>query len=186
MNLKEILAESVTFSVSKLEDHKGQQVYGDPFSVKKDIECWVCDGTGKETYSDIAHECGMCNGTGRTHEWVAPYEQLNVANGHAGAILDMLGIEFDYSGVIQTEQLPILRRKLIAIKNKDTAPYTQTPTKSGGETKISKDDNGMSRIGKTATVYDAGRSTSQVERYINTLLSLIDFAQKNDAVVTWG
>jgi GH24 family phage-related lysozyme (muramidase) len=49
-----------------------------------------------------------------------------------------------------------------------------------------KDDNGQSRIGKGATMHDIGRSHAQVERYIDSLLSLMDFAQKNDCDVVWG
>ena len=176
MNLKEILQESITFGVSKIEHENGKKIYADRFSVKKEQECWACDGTGKDY--NPQYPCRRCEGSGKSDDWVSPYEQLNVSNSNANAILDMLGAEFDYSGAIEKEQLPLIRRKLIALKNKDISPHTQAPTKSGGEMRTTTDDNGVSRIGRGATIYDAGRSHSQVERYIDSLLKIIDFAQK--------
>jgi len=197
MRFNEILNESVTFGVARLEDRNGQKVYSDPFMKKTQERCFVCDGTGKETYggyddADGKHvpkyevECGMCHGKGTNEEWRSDAGELNVANSNAMAIQEMLGIEPDYSGAIKKEDFPAIRRRLIKIKNKDITPYTQEPTKSGGEMRSYTDDQGQSSIGRGAIMHDFGRSHAQVERYIDSLLSLMDFAQKNDCDLVWG
>jgi len=190
MRLDEILKESVTFGVARLENRDGQKVYSDPF-VKKEMEkCWVCKGTGQETYGgyedadgkhhpESKHTCGMCHGKGENEEWRTSYNELNVANGNAMEIQRMLGIDPDYSGAIKHDDLPAFRRHLIKLKNSDISGHTQEPNTEVGKMRAYKDDSGQSRIGKGATMHDAGRSHAQVERYIDSLLSLMDFAQKN-------
>jgi len=197
MRFKEILEESVTFGVARLEDHDGRKVYSDPFMKKTMETCFVCDGTGKETYGGYEdadgkyhpkseHTCGMCKGEGKNEEWRSDADELNVSNANAWGIQEMLGLDPDYSGAIKKEQFPEIRRRLIKLKNTDITPHTQPAVKSGGQTKAYKDDQGQSRIGKTLTVHDMGRSHAQVERYIEKLLSLMDFAQKNDCDLVWG
>lgn len=197
MRLSEILAESVTFGVAKLEIENGQKYYTDPFSKQVDDECWVCDGTGHETHREYTDddgklhpeqkfECGMCKGKGTylAHKTDAP--ELNVANPNAMEIQRMLGIDPDYSGSIVNADIPKFRRQLIKIKNGDMSTHIQDPEKHVGKMKSYTDDTGQSRIGKGPTVYDYGRSHSQVERYIDTLLSMMDFAQKNNLDLVWG
>jgi len=197
MRFKEILDESVTFGVARLEDRDGKKYYVDPFVKKTEEPCFVCDGTGKETYGGYTdadgrvvpkseHVCGMCKGKGTNEEWRSDADELNVSNGNAWGIQEMLGLDPDYSGAIKKEQFPEIRRRLIKLKNTDITPHTQPINKTGGETKAYKDDQGQSRIGKTLTSYDMGRSHAQVERYIEKLLSLMDFAQKNDCDLVWG
>jgi len=197
MRLDEILRESVTFGVARLETRDGQQYYTDPFSKKVKEKCWVCHGTGKETYGGYTdddgkehpkseHECGMCHGQGEIDDWKTDAQELNVANSNAMEIQRMLGLEPDYSGAIKKEDFPAFRRHLIKLKNSDISGYTQEPTVDRGKMRASTDDTGQARIGRGPTMHDMGRSHAQVVRYIDSLLSLMDFAQKNDCDLVWG
>lgn len=199
MRLAEILNESVTFGIGRLTDWgEGRMGYSDPFEKKVTKPCWVCNGTGFEKYGGYTHPdtgenvpeyketCGMCKGKKEIEEWESTAGELNVANGNAFAICEMMGVEPDYSGAIKKEQFPEIRRRLIRLKNGDISPHVQDPTKEVGKMRAYKDDTGQTSIGRGATVYDSGRSHSQVERYIDKLLSMMDFAQKNDCDLTWG
>jgi len=182
------LNESVTFSVMKREGN----TFHDVFAVKGEEECWVCDGTGVDprgAHNNTTHPCEYCNGKKIIDKWDHPFQELNVANANLPAILEMLGLPVDdeYCGHWDHHQLPEIRRRLIKLMNSDIDKHTQAPTSSRGDMGISKDDDGMDRIGRRGPqMYDYGRSRHQVESYIHRLLALIDFAQKNNASVTWG
>jgi hypothetical protein len=197
MRLDEILTESVTFSVARLETKDGKQYYTDPFSKETMEKCWVCNGTGKETHGGYKdddgkdhpkseYECGMCHGNGEYKDFKSEAPELNVANGNAMEIQRMLGLDADYSGAIKHADLPAFKRQLIKIKNGDISSHVQDPKKEVGKMRTYTDDTGQSRIGRGATVHDMGRSRAQVERYIDSLLSIMDFAQKNNLDVTWA
>ena len=153
-------------------------------------QCWACDGSGKETYSNGTFDCGMCNGSGEIEEWVHAGSELNVANSNAAAIVNMLGGPSegdDWCGVWTKEDLPKIRRQLILLKNKGSAQHVEEPYEAPRKMGVSKDENGLDRIAPQGPrmVY-GGRSQEQIDRYIDRLLAIIDFAQKNDAVVSWG
>ena len=197
MKLSEILAESVTFGVARLEDRNGQQVYSDPFQRQEMEKCWVCNGTGKESHPEYVDddgkthpkqewECGMCRGKGEYEDWKTDAQELNVSNSNAMEIQRMLGLDPDYSGAIKKEDFPAFRRHLIKLKNGDISSHTQEPSVERGKMRSYTDDEGRSRIGRGATIHDGGRTNAQVERYIDSLLSLMDFAQKHDCDLVWG
>lgn len=191
MNLKEILnksslTESVTFGVSRLVGEPGDQRYESPFEKEHNEECWVCDGTGIDSYHHT--KCDMCNGTKKLKSWKPEgYEELNVSNANVSTILSMLGLPptNDYIGVWEKNELPVLRRRLIALKNKSVDNHVIPPSETQNMRK-DKDENGLTRIGRGPRMIDFGVSERQINHYIDSLLQIIDFAQKNDAVVTWA
>ena len=210
MKLNEILSESVTFSASKFDKEKG---YHDhlAFSKEEYVDCWACDGYGIEVYYDPKEDkyyypddlvgfgdvskfektkCRYCDGVGKLHDMVSDSPELNVANRNAMVILDMLGIESDYAGVIPNSKLPEIRRKLIKIKNKGIEDYTIDQSKEKSQLKKREvvDDKGIPTIMavRSPRIYDMGLSEDQINRYIDELLKITDFAQKNDADITWG
>jgi len=197
MRLSEILNESITFGAEKLETKDGHTYYTDPFSKQVDDECWVCDGTGSETYRGYTddngvehpeqkHECGMCKGKGTYPTYKTDAPEMNVSNINAMEIQRMLGLEADYSGAISHADIPVFKRRLIKLKNGDISAHVQEPEKHVGKMKAYKDDNGQSAIGRGPTMIDFGRPHSQVMRYIDSLLEIMDFAQKNNLDVTWA
>lgn len=194
------ITESVTFGIGKLVDYNGRKVWSDPFSKEEEVDCVACDGSGKEGHREYIHpdtgekvpakewDCRFCGGSGKSKDWRTTAPEFNVANANARSIMDMLGIESeDLHGILEPKDLPDIRRRLIRLKNQDLSRHTVDPSKVQGKMHHYKDEQGMDRIGRQGpTIYDMGRSKEQVEHYIDSLLSLIDFAQKNDAAVTWG
>jgi hypothetical protein len=218
MKANEIIIESVSFGVAVLKDAgNGEKYYsGEDFGQMKMVPCVPCDGTGDDEYRTNT-PCRYCHGTGKMEEFVSDAPALQVSNHNAGAILDMLGIPYDYAGVIPHNRLPQLMRKLIHLKNtaysseptsgemtdseikaalkaklqqalgKNPLPYTEPASTSQGKMQTSIDpDTGLSKIGRGATIHNAGRSNEQVMRYIDSLINLIHFAQENNASVSWG
>lgn len=193
MRASEILKESVTFSPVKLKKFDDGREYwtSDDFETEdpNGEACWVCDGTGVDPRSSADRQvaCDYCNGKKILPSIIKNYTELNVANANAAAIADMLGYPEDtYGGIIPLEKLPEIRRKLIKLKNGDISNLTQEPTMDQGGMRRYTNDNGMTAIGRGPKMYDFGRSHSQVTHYIDTLLTLIDFCQKNGAALGWA
>ena len=189
MRAREFIIESVTFSVNKLVDYGGtigKEWSGTEFGKYQKQPCWGCNGTGKDHYDDNS-KCELCNGSGELEDFVSDAPELNVSNSNAAAILDMLGLEFDYSGIVTHDKLQDLMTRLIKLKNSDKQQHTQEPTTNFGQRRTSVDPKtGLTTIGRGPTVHDSGRSHSQVERYVDTLMDMVKFAIKNDAALGWG
>lgn len=183
------LTESIDFGVAVYNKEGG---YYDSSAFAKDTEqeCWYCDGSGKDPCAPKgSHDvtCERCKGKGTTVEPEYPYPELNVANANAAAIFDMLGLPYESTGMWSAEQLPLIRRKLIRIKNGDVGDYTEEPSTNERPMQRYQTDDGQDAIGRRGPqVVHAGRTNAQVTRYIDNLLAIIDFAQKNGAVVSWG
>jgi hypothetical protein len=187
MIANEFLKESITFDPRVFD--KENNYYHNPFGSKKELPCWVCDGSGKDSYGDEEWVCDMCKGKGTREEWASDAPELNVSNSNAFAILDMLGInDPDYSGKIDNKDLPDIMRKLIILKNKGSEEYTEPGSISGGNMQKYKDpQTGLDKIGRRGPMmYNMGRSSSQVERYIDKLIEIIKFAQQNNASLGWS
>jgi hypothetical protein len=187
MRLQEILSESMTFGVAKLVDHDGEKRYTNPFAKEQEEDCWYCHGSGKDPHHE-GHKCERCYGEGKTTEYVSNSPELNVANANGSAILNMLGLDNnDYSGVIHNKDLPNIRRTLLKLKNSDISKHTQEPTHTKGKISVKHDDElGVPRISRGAEVYDMGRSQSQINRYVDSFLELVTFAQEHGLDITWG
>ena len=192
MRAKEFIIESMTFIPAVMKDftdHEGKPsklLTSEPWMRKEEQDCFLCDGTGKETYGDMSRVCSRCHGTGKTEEEVSDAPELNVSNANGYAIQEMLGLDPDYSGTIYNKDLPQIMRRLIELKNKGSSEYTQEPSVSRGPMRKSKDDQGITKISPGATSHDFGRSQGQVDRYIDELIKMVQFAQKNNAHISWG
>jgi len=182
------LNESIDFSVTKsYKDKQGRTVHDmSHFGERKDVECWVCDGTGKDKYYDEA-KCDYCEGKGKRDEFVSDSPEMNVSNTNAFKIIDMLGLEEGYSGSILNKDLPALMRKLIQLKNSDRSQYAEPGSQSGGEMTKGKDDAGMDTIRRSGpTMYNMGTTDDQVTGYVDQLIKIVKFAQQNNADFGWG
>jgi len=192
MKLKD-LNEGMEFHPSVVStDEKGQTWVTPAGMRQEETECWVCDGTGKETYGEESYPCGYCKGTGKASETVydGPQLQVSNANGHA-IITDMLGLPFDYAGSLENKDLPALRQKLIKMINSEKQRSSMhKPLHDNNKERtmaILRSKGNVTDIGKQgARVVDMGRSDTQVLRYANTMLQIIDYAMKNNLVVSWG
>ncbi len=180
------LDESVTFSVAKIKKHEGRDMYDTTeFAKEAHIECRDCDGKGKY---ENGHECHYCKGSGKERTWEYDYEHLNVSNDNAAVIVKMLGVVRgdEWSGAWKHEELPAIKRKLIKLKNGDTSGWTEGPSDEQGPTRAFRDENGMSRIGRGPRMISGGRSQAQIDRYVDALMDIVDFAQKHGAAVCWS
>jgi hypothetical protein len=164
-------------------DWKGEKYWsGSDWERKVTIDCRDCDGTGK----DRDHVCPYCRGTGKEEETVSAAPELQVSNANGEEIQRMLGLDPDYSGIIHNKDLPDTMRRLIRLKNKGSQQHTQDASVDRGAMRQQSDDQGVTHIGRGATMYDAGRSQSQVDRYIDQLIKIIKFAQENNTSLGWG
>jgi len=192
MRIQELIIEGMTFSPAIEKDYtddsgKTQKIItGEPWWTKSDEPCWVCDGTGKEKYGNSEYPCGYCHGkkTYTKHGSTAP--ELNVSNVNGWEIQKMLGLDPDYAGTIYHKDLPNIMRKLIQLKNQNTSQHTQEPSTDKGSMRKSVDDRGITSISRGPTMHDMGRSQSQVDRYIDTMIEIVRFAQKHNAHISWG
>lgn len=178
------LMESISFMAAKYNEEKGYFESGPSGYVEED--CWVCDGSGHD--EGRGGECGYCNGKGKIDSPHYEHEPLNVSNMNAGYILrDVLGMEFKESGSISPDRIPEFKRRLMKIKNDGNARSAGVRDISsvGGNRVRGKDESGMDRIGRSAQVVDMGRTSDQVDRYIDDLLEIFDHAQKNGMHVVW-
>jgi hypothetical protein len=179
-----LINEGMTFNpVVEKEARDGEKYWtGEDWERKVTMNCRDCDGTGK----DRDHTCPYCRGTGKEEDTVSDAPELQVSNANGEEIQRMLGLDPDYSGVIYNKDLPDIMRRLIMLKNKGSQQHTQDASVDKGAMRRQSDDQGVAHIGRGATMYDAGRSQSQVDRYIDQLIKLVQFAQKNNTSLGWG
>ena len=184
MKITELLNEGMTFNpVVEKEFSTGEKYWtGSDWERKMTIDCRDCDGTGK----DRGDTCYYCGGTGKEEDTVSDAPELQVSNANGEEIQRMLGLNPDYSGIIHNKDLPDIMRRLIMLKNKGSQQHTQDASVDRGVMRRQSDDQGVAHIGRGPTMYDAGRSQSQVDRYIDRLIEIIQFAQKNNTSIGWG
>jgi len=185
------LNESIDFSVTKsYKDEDGQTIHDmSAFGERKDVKCWVCDGTGKDKFYDEA-KCDYCEGKGKRLEFVSDAPEMNVSNSNGFKIIDMLGLEKDYSGHVDNKDLPAIMRRLLQLKNQNPEKGTgieHPGTMTGGQTITYKNDDGVDAIGRKGPVmYDMGITDLQAKKYVDQLIKIVKFAQDNNADFGWG
>ena len=191
MRAQEFIIESITFGPAiedEYTDNNGQKrktLSGSKWWRKENQPCDFCDGSGKNDYA--GSDCQWCKGTGQQDVTVSDAPELNVSNSNGYAIQQMLGLDPDSSGVIDNRDIPQFIRRLMLLKNKGSDQYTQEPSISKGAMGKSSSHGNVTTIGNQGpTIYDAGRRSSQVEHYIDSLLDMMKFAQQHNASITWG
>ena len=148
---------------------------------KTEMDCRDCEGSGE----DRGEKCVYCQGTGKETEDHWDFPSLDVSYDNLRAIQDMLGLDDDSSGMIDHGDIPQMKRALIVLKNKGSEQYTKDSSVQQSRV-VGQDEYGNTSIGMGARMHDMGRSHAQVERYIEKLMDILDFAQKNDMNVTWA
>jgi ribosomal protein L37AE/L43A len=192
MKIKDVLNEGMTFnpvvekSFTKGE-HAGETYWtGSDWERKEKHECPDCKGTGKGRYSNGEFPCVFCGGKGYEEETFSDAPELSVSNANGKIIQEMLGLDPDYSGVIHNKDLSNIMRRLILLKNKGAQQYTREPKQERGPTHQWTDDHGITHIGRGPTMHDYGLSQDQINKYVDRLIQIIQFAQKNNASLGWG
>lgn len=182
------LQESVDFHPAVLSIRDGHKYVEYPEGTlgKEEANCEACDGTGEEydERDNKSYPCQYCDGKKTYTKSVASCPELNVANRNATVILDMLGIEADYAGWIDPKDIPDLRRRLIKLKNGGSDQHTIAPSTSKS---IRADTSGeIARITSGPTMIDSGVPQEQIDLYVDKILEIMDWAQKNGTGVSWA
>jgi len=114
--------------------------------------------------------------------------KLNLSNSNAGVLLDLLDIPLApaYSGCIEVHEMDALIAKLLIIGNKDSARSRVLRDFTSSQDTRVEQVNGLTTIGKGPKVIDCGLSDTQVQRYTQTLLSLLTQAKQQGYRVFWG
>lgn len=192
MRINEVLTESISFDVAQEETRDDGQVVGAALGSEQEVECDICDGTGKDVYPDATYKCGMCNGTGKYSRFVEEGPTMNLANSNALALLRAVGIEADWSGRVQHKDLPALKRKLMMLLNSDKAQQGMTTPATDNDKErpmgTTQNADGTASIGRQGPrIIGGGRDADYVKRAASNLLKIVDFASKNPKYfLSWG
>ncbi len=96
--------------------------------------------------------------------------EMNISNTNAQAVMDALGVQFDWSGSVDLNEM---KTKLEMFTPYQQQELIQAPEYSGEEGKVQ--------------MYDAGRDEDRVERYIGGFRQIVDFGLQNGfEVLVWG
>ncbi len=136
-------------------------------------------------------ECRACNGSGESEQELSDVPELNVANDNARIVVDMMGLEFDHSGEIKPEQIPVIKRRLLKIKNQGGDAYTRDDEYDDGDRGMQRtkdSETGVTTISrkKGLKMYGQGVDTEKVMRYVDEMLKVLDYAQKKNSEISWG
>ena len=164
---------SVTFSVRDAPSHKEQ------------VACF-CDYDGV-----FSQGCYACKGTGLREERVPDGEPtLNLANGNAGAILRLLGIEGEdcYAGEIEASGIPAVRRRIFVLRNRqdDRSSATRDTVEERGPTRAGVNEDGLACITTGPRMISFGIDDEYVLEKLNRLDALLAEAQRLGTALLWG
>lgn len=181
MKISDLLTEGISFSPMRLQDNTWSA---------KDFGRWGwstcpnCNGTGNDPWR--GYICDQCDGERKIKTWISDAPDLNVSNSNGFALLKMLNLPADYTGVVEHQDLPELMRQIIRLKNKNLKQYSEPSRIERGSMKVDHDpETNLPRIQKGATVYHMGRTENQIEIYLERLINIIKFAQQNEAALVW-
>lgn len=184
--VESLLTESVDFHPAVKREEEGRTIidYPEGSLTRGEHPCQFCDGTGKDEY-EPEYGCTFCEGKGTTLRTVASCPEMNVSNRNAAIVASLMGMEDEEgSGWIEPGLLPNIRRRLIKLKNGDIDAFTMDTTVSQS---THVDHSGeVPRIARGPKMFDMGVPPEQIDHYIDQLLVIIDWAQKNGCGVSWA
>ncbi len=187
MKIHDILLESITFNACSVDKKDDGTTHITPHNWREEeSKCWGCKGTGKDKW-DPEYDCDLCRGKGKLKDHVCDGPQVRLSNINAGDVItDMIGQEFEYSGMVEKKDMPKLRQKLIRMINveKDRERMSRDPFDEQ-KTRVSK-KNGVSSIEKGPRMIGFGRDDSQIKQLASQMLKIVEYAAKHDLVLSWG
>lgn len=155
---------------------------------KKEVECFFCDGTGK----DHEYPCGLCDGAGTRMVDVSDAPEYNLSNSNASAIMRLLGFEDSEAWTIDANQLPEVRRKIIRLLNVpgelERGVRSPSDTQHTSRERYRDPETGLQSIRPVAgpRMIDYGIDTEYLKRRLNNFLEVIEYAQKHGSEVVVG
>lgn len=194
MLLEQILSlkEGVTFNAVDLKTGDDGKQYTQARENKVTKECWVCRGEGVEYYTDDAgqrkpYECDYCHGKKTIEEWEAEGPEMQVSNANAFLICQMLGIEEDYVGMVHAKDIPKLLQRLMVLKNspKQANAHVRPDEVLKGQTRVDRSGD-VPQITSGPTIHSFGVDASRIQQYVDKMIEMCQFAQKNGMSIGWG
>jgi len=184
MKLKDILKESKLFESVTITvyEYDTKEKKHDFLNYNRErVICEYCDGDAQDYEGNI---CRHCKGLGFQYaDEIVP--EMNVSNLNFETVAQLLGIEFDYAGCLDSKKLPEYRRKLVSLMNQPTERFTREYSKERGDTRM--DTSGeVPEIKRGPELHIMPLTDEKIKRYIEQLIIIIDFAQKNNGSVCWG
>lgn len=183
------LYESVDFQAYAIEQRDGRPIYTWHNPYEQTEECYACHGSKKDYY-DESRPCEVCKGSGTVTQRVTSSPTLNAANANARAIVvDLLGLEYDDGGLIEKDQLPEIRRRLIKALNseKDRSRLHAPDIDHKQSFGVQGREGNVTKIGRQGPkMYEFGRTDEQVLRYARKMLEIVEYAMKHNLVVGWA
>lgn len=119
---------------------------------------------------------------------VSTLPSLDMGNATAGAVLRTLGLDADSWGgsLSGADMAEPIRKAVLIVNGADVSGYAQEPSESQGAVRVRKDENGISRIERGATLIDCGVPEQRIRRCVGDLLDLMIRARRRGFSVEWG
>lgn len=153
--------------------------------VKQD--CFACDG-GRNKFD--GRPCPACNDAGYYMDDQSEGPEINMSNSNARAIMSALGYEPDDGYTIPVDQIPVVKRRILELLNKEgsTSNYTRADTDTRvdhGMVHTKDPVTGLDRIERKMgpRVIGFGIDEDYIHRRLQEVLTLLDYAQKLNAEV---
>jgi len=133
-----------------------------------------CDfGRGESHECRPGNRCGYCR-DGVEEVWESPAPEVNLANGNARIVLDVLGcpVEDGLYGSFPVETLPEVRRRIVRALNVSQGRHErpESDTRKPGQ----------------ARVFVQGLDQEGIRERLRRLDAVLAYAQANAQAVVWG
>ena len=191
MRASEIITESIDVHPAELNIRDGDKFINWPKNAVRHetVPCPYCDDNGNSKHAlefGITEPCDDCFGTRQQTNTTYDFPNLNVSNSNIEFVEALMGIDGtdEFHGWIPPEQVGAVAQRLIRMKNSDLSSWARDGGESSGTVVDRSGD--IPQIRKTATMIDAGMSEASIRKYIDRLLTICHWAQKNDCGVSWA
>lgn len=158
-----------------------------------EVECFYCDGTGKDTYGEEPHPCGLCHGVGTRMTDQSDGPEYHLSNSNAALLMNMLGFPDSEAWTIPVDQLPNIRRRIIQLLNQPTEMdrHTRAPSDTQefrGMLRGKDLETGLDTIApdRGPRMIDFGVNADYLKRRLQNMLEVIEYAQKVKSEVVVG
>lgn len=159
---------------------------------KQRVECWYCDGTGKDPM-DRQYSCSLCDGEKTIEKHVSEAPEYNLSNSNARMLMDLLGFDIDNEAwTISIEQLPDIRRRIMWLLNNPEAlargERAPSDTQAVRRERYKDPETGLDAIRSVAgpRMIDLGIDVDYIKRRLNNMLEVIIWAQERGLEVVVG
>lgn len=160
---------------------------------KQRVECWYCDGIGKDPM-DRQYTCSLCDGEKTIEKEISDAPEYNLSNSNGAMIMDLLGFdtEDNYAWTIPVEQLPEVRRRIIWLLNNPEAlargERAPSDTQAVRRERYKDPETGLDaiRTERGPRMIDFGIDVEYIKRRLNNMLEVVMWAQERGLEVVVG